>query len=123
MDVGLLDAYVLEAVPLEEDLTRLDVHLLGDTAPHRAVFRAAYRGQIRPRWGVGSQKSGVLGGDQELVQVPLVTVASTNPGDLAVRVVEEDVLAFAMSGYDAALPPGEHGSAPVFLHLEVPGSR
>src|SRR5215204_5485943 len=45
--VGLLDAYVIEASPLEEDLPGLDIHLLDHPAPHRAVFRSTDRGQIR----------------------------------------------------------------------------
>ena len=49
LDVGLLDADVIEAVPLEEDLPGLDVHLLGDPFPHHAVLRAADRGEVRSR--------------------------------------------------------------------------
>ena len=33
------------------------------------------------------------------------------------------MLAEAMPGYDPALPSGEHGSAPIVLHLEVPRGR
>ena len=53
------------------------------------------------------------------MQVPAVAVASLDPGHLAVGVVEDHVLAYAVPGHDLALPPGEHRLAPVGLHLEV----
>src|SRR5829696_2123465 len=82
--------------------------------------RAANRGQIRSRRGIGRQEGGVLGGDQELVQVTLVAVARAHPGYLAVGVVEDDVLADAVAQNYPAFPPGEHGPAPVALDPEVP---
>jgi len=53
------------------------------------------------------------------VEVPTVTVARANPGHLTVGVIEDHIFAHAVPGRDLALPPGEHGPAPVVLHLEV----
>src|SRR5215208_8176988 len=47
LDVGLLDSDVLEAVPLEDDLPGLDVHLLDYPFPDHAILRAANRGEVR----------------------------------------------------------------------------
>ena len=40
--VGILDADVVEAVPLEEHLTSFDVYLLRDTVKHGAVLGTPY---------------------------------------------------------------------------------
>src|SRR5919112_13962 len=37
--VGLLDAHVIQAAPLEEHLPALEVELLGDPSPHQPLFR------------------------------------------------------------------------------------
>src|SRR5919112_2708555 len=87
--VGLLDAHVLQAEPLEEHLPGLDVELLGDSSPHQAVFRAPDRGEVRPCLGVGRQERGIMGSDGELVQVSTVTVARLDPLYLPVRAVED----------------------------------
>src|SRR5215217_1424543 len=84
-------------------------------------LRAADRGEIRASRSVGHQERGALQGDQELVEVSLVAVARAHPACLAVRVIEDYVFAYAVPGRDLALPPGEHRSAPVALHFEVPG--
>jgi hypothetical protein len=118
--VRLFDADVIQAVPLEDDLAGLDVELLGDPVPRCAVLHAAGRRQIRRHRRVGRQQRSVLGRDEELVQVPPVAVARPDSRNLAVSIVEDDVLADAVPGDDAALPPGKHGPPPVALHLEVP---
>src|SRR5215208_7457776 len=104
LDVGLLDADVFQAVPLEDDLPGLDVHLLDDPFPGHAILRATDRGKVRSRRGVGRQERGVLRGDEELVQVPPQAVARAHPGYLAVSAIEDHMLAEAMPGYDPALP-------------------
>ena len=53
------------------------------------------------------------------MEVPAVAVARAYPGYLMVGVIEDHILAHAMSGRDLALPPGEHGPAMVVLQLEV----
>ncbi len=111
---------MLQAVPLKENLAALYVYLLGDPAPHRPVLRTADRGEVCSCGDVGRQERGVLGGDEELVQVPKVAVASADPGYLLVRVIEEDILADAVPVNDPTLPPGEHGSTLVVLQFEVP---
>src|SRR5215208_201267 len=120
LDVGLLDADVIQAVPLEDNFTALDVHILEDPFPGHAILRAADRREVRSRRGVGHQERGVLRGDDELVEVPTVTVARAHPGYLTVRVIEDHIRADTVPGHDLALPPGEHGPTPVVLHLEVP---
>src|SRR5215208_398574 len=120
LDVGLLDSDVLQAMPLEDDLPDLDVHLLDDPFPDHAILRAANRGEVRSLRSVGHQERGVLRGDEELVEVPTVTVARAHSGYLTVRAIEDHILADAVPGRDLALPPSEHGPAFVVLHLEVP---
>src|SRR5215203_1388488 len=55
------------------------------------------------------------------MQISPVAIARAHPGYLAVRVVEDHILAGAVPGHDLTLPPGEHGPPSVALHLEVPG--
>src|SRR5215204_1725284 len=45
--VGLFDANMVQAAPLEEHLSSLEVELLGDPFPHRPVFRPSDRGEVR----------------------------------------------------------------------------
>ena len=111
---------MVKAVPFEEDLAGLDVELLDDAVPRRAVLRAAGWGEIRRHRLVGGEQRGVLRGDEELVQVSVEAVARADPRYLPVRVVEDNVLPDAVPGHHGPLPPGEHGPAPVSLHLEVP---
>ena len=47
--VGLLDANMVQAAPLEEHLSGLEVELLGYPIPHRAVLWAADGGEVRLR--------------------------------------------------------------------------
>src|SRR5215217_4247972 len=91
----------------------------GRSLPRPCHLRAADRGEIRASRSVGHQERGVLRSDQELVEVPTVTVARAHPACLAVRGIEDHILADAVPGRDLALPPGEHRSAFVVLHLEV----
>ena len=79
LDAGLLDADVIQAVPLEEHLPGLDVYLLGDPFPGSCGPRGRRSGRDPFAPGVGRQERGVLKGDEELVQVPPVTVAA-EPG-------------------------------------------
>src|SRR5215213_10380341 len=95
--VGLLDTDVIEASPLEDDLLGLDIHLLDYPFPHRAIFWSTNRGQVRSPRSVGHQERGVLRGDEKLVQVPRVAVACAHPAYLAVGVVEDHVLTFAVA--------------------------
>src|SRR5919112_1060414 len=117
--VGLLDAHVIQAAPLEEHLPALEVELLGDPSPHQPLFRAPDRREVRSCLGVGRQESGVAGSDGELVQVALVAVARLDPLYLPIRAVEDHILPDAVSGHDPTLPPAEHRFTPVALHLEV----
>jgi hypothetical protein len=110
---------MVQAVPLEEHLARLEVELLGYAVPHRGVARAADGGEVGPGFGVGREERGVPRGDGELVQVAFETVSRLDPAHLAVGGVEDHVLTYAVPGHDATLPPGEHGLAPVGLDLEV----
>src|SRR5215212_9713470 len=56
---GLLDANMVQAAPLEEHLSCLEVELLGYPFPHRAVLRASDRGEVRLNRDVGCQERGV----------------------------------------------------------------
>src|SRR5215203_5596992 len=111
-DVGLVEAYMLEAAPFEEHLAGLDVKLLDDTLPRHAVLQAANRGEVPGHRVVDRDQRGVLRADEELVVVSITAVACTEALYLAVGVIEDHVVAWY-------LPPGKDGSSPVGLHLEV----
>src|SRR5215217_8757564 len=111
-DVGLVEAYMLEAAPFEEHLAGIDVKLLDDTLPRHAVLQAANRGEVPGHRVVDRDQRGVLWADEELVVVSITAVACTEALYLAVGVIEDHVVAWY-------LPPGKHGSSPVGLHLEV----
>src|SRR5215217_774735 len=70
---------MVQAAPLEEHLSGLEVEFLGDPIPHRAVLRAADRGEIRWRRNVGRQERGILRSDEEFMQVAPVPVACPDP--------------------------------------------
>ena len=109
---------MIEAVPLEEDLAGLDVHLLDYTVEHRGVGGTAHGRQIPFYPVVDGYQRGVFGGDQELVVVRLVAVAGPHAFYLPVGMVADDAFALAEAGV-AAHPPCQHGLALVLLQLEV----
>src|SRR5215218_2414894 len=103
---------MIEAVPLEDDLSALDVYLLDDTLPQLVVLQAAERGEIPGHRAVDRDQCCILGADEELVVVPVAAVAGTEAGYLAVGMVEDHVLVYPVH-------PGEHALAAVALHFEV----
>src|SRR5215203_3899318 len=106
---------MIDTVPFEDDLSALDVELLDDTLPQRVVLQAAERGEIPGHRAVDRDKCCALGADEELVVVPVTTVAGTEAGHLAVGMVEDHVLVYPVH-------PGEHALAAVALHFEVVGA-
>src|SRR5829696_5723361 len=110
--IGLVETYVLEAMPFEEHLPALDIKLLDDNLPHRAVLQAADRREIPGHSVVDQDQRGVLGADEELVVVPEVAVSGAEAGYLAVGMVEDHILVYPVH-------PGKHGLAAVALHFEV----
>src|SRR5215207_7949514 len=116
--IRLLKGHVLQAVPLKEHLAGLDVDLLDYPVEHSAVRRAPYGGQIPRHLTVDRDQRRVLGRDEELVVVALVSVAGPDPLYLPIRVVHEHVLALAKPRV-VSLPPGEHRLSLIGLHLEV----
>ena len=112
IDVGLLQANVVDATPFEEDLAALDVYLLDDALPRSAILGAADGGEVPGHGVVDRYQGGVLRADEELVVVPVVSVARTQPGDLAVGGVEDHVLARRFA-------PGKHGPTSVGLDSEA----
>src|SRR5215211_63619 len=119
LDVGLLDADVVYAVPLEEHLPGLYVHLLGDTLDHRSRHGAAEVGEIQAHKVVDREQSRALRGDAEVVLVSPVAVARLDPLYLPVGTIEDHVLSDAGPGLGLAFPPGQHRLALVLLHLEI----
>src|SRR5215203_1945152 len=115
---GLLEADVLQAVPLEEDLARLDVHLLDDPVHHGGLLRAADRGEIHLHSVVDGEERGVPLGYEELMVVPREPVPGADSRHLPVGAVEDQVLPVAPAAVHA-LPPGQHRLPPVALHPEV----
>ena len=68
---------------------------------------------------VGEDERRSLRGDDELVQVGLETVPGREARDLAVRLVEDHVLADAEAVLGLPLPPGQHRPAPEQRGAEV----
>src|SRR5215212_1188276 len=118
LGVRRVEADVLEAVPLEDDLTALDVDLLDDPVEHVTVYRIADRDAVPWHLVVDRDQGRILGRDEELVVVTLVSVAGPEPLYLAVGVVADDVLALAVAGV-ASLPPGQNRLPLVRLRFEV----
>ena len=81
--------------------------------------RPAGRREVgRERQVDGDQRGAALG-EQELVEVGGVAVARADARDLAVAGAHDHAVALTVAAVDAALPPGEHGRAPVALDAEV----
>src|SRR5215210_257150 len=104
---------MLDALPLEEHLSGLDVELLDDPLHRHSAPRATDRGEIPWHRVVDRDQCGVLRADEELVVVSVVAVGGRKAGYLTVGTIEDHVLAWY--GFD----PRKDGLSPVALHLEV----
>src|SRR5215204_7084347 len=109
---------MLQAVPLEEYLARLDVELLSYPVEHITVYRITLRNEVPWHLTVDRDQGRILGRDEELVVVLLVAVGSRKAGYLAVGAIQDHVLALAVSCV-VSLPPGEHRLSLVCLRPEV----
>src|SRR5215208_2657630 len=109
---------MLQAVPLEEYLARLDVELLSYPVEHITVYRITLRNEVPWHLVVDRDQGRILGRDEELVVVLLVAVGSRKAGYLAVGAIQDHVLALAVSCV-VSLPPGEHHLTLVCLRPEV----
>ena len=87
LGIRLLDADVLEAVPLEENLARLDVDLLSDPVEHDTVYRTPHAGQVPLHLVVDGDQRRVLWGDEKLVVLALKAVGRPEPPYLLVGAV------------------------------------
>jgi hypothetical protein len=116
---ALVEADVIQAVPFEEHKTGLEVDLLNDAVDHDAVPRTPDLGEVAPHERVDDEQRRALWRQQELVEIGPVPVACRDPLDLAVGLVEHHALAEPDADVRDALPPGEHGPAPVALDPEV----
>src|SRR5215212_7112294 len=103
---------MIKAVPLEDDLSALDVYLLDDTLPQLVVLQAADRGEIPGHRAVDRDQRGVLRANEELVVVSVAAVAAAEAGHLAVGMVEDHILVYPVH-------PGEHALAAIALHFEI----
>jgi hypothetical protein len=112
--VSLVEAYVIQAAPFEEEFPGLYVELLDDALHRQAVNRTTDRGKVLRHHVVDRDQCRVLRADQELVVVPFVTVCGPEAGDLAVGTIEDNV-------HPGCFAPGEHGLPTVCLHPEVHG--
>ncbi|HEX3690706.1 MAG TPA: arylsulfotransferase family protein [Solirubrobacteraceae bacterium] len=112
--------YVTEAAPLLYEAPGGDVDLLEDRVAHRGVGRAADRAQVQRRRDrrAGEQRRAAIG-QRQFVQVDVVAIGRPDPGDLAIRAVQDDRLAEAVAGEDLALPPHQHRLSAVGVDREV----
>ena len=85
--VGLIQPDVLQAVPLEEHLSGLDVDLLDYTVENFSVYGTADAREGPGHFAVDRDQCRILGRDEELVVVPLEAVACPYPLYLPVGVV------------------------------------
>src|SRR5918994_2917753 len=108
---------VLQAVPLKEYLPALDVYLLGYPIEHDPLHRTTHAGEVHGHLAVDRDKGRILGCDEELVVVALVAVGGPEAGYLVIGMVEDHVLALAVTSMQS-LPPGEHRLSLVCLRSE-----
>src|SRR5438270_10679106 len=117
--VRVLDPHVVEAVPLVQQQPGLDVDLLHDRVEHDPVSRAADRREVPADRLLRRDEGGVLGGDEELVQVGVQTAGGADHVDHPVGRVVDHVLADPDAAAHEALPPGQHRLAVKRLHSHV----
>jgi hypothetical protein len=118
LGVRLVEADVLQAVPLEYDLAGLDVELLDYPVEHNTVYRIDHRNEVPWHLVVDRDQGRIFGRDEELVVVPVISVAGPDPRHLPVGAVRDHVLPLAVSCV-LPLPPSEYLTAAVALQLEV----
>src|SRR5215212_907307 len=118
LGVRLIEADVVQAVPLEYNLPGLDFDLLDDPVEYLAVCSIPPHGAVPGQLVVDRDESRVLGRDEEFVVVPFVAVSGRKAGYLAVGAVEDHVVALSVARVEP-LPPGEHRLSPVRLRPEV----
>ena len=91
--ISLIEAYMVEAVPFEENLSSLYVQLLDDAFRRHATTGAADRREIPWHRIMVRDQCGVLWADEELVVVPVViAVGGLKAGYLMVGAIEDHVL-------------------------------
>src|SRR5215217_2931532 len=118
LGVRLIEADVVQAVPLEYNLPGLDFDLLDDPVEYLAVCSIPPHGAVPGQLVVDRDESCVLGRDEEFVVVPFVVVSGRKAGYLAVGAVEDHVVALSVSCVES-LPPGEYRLSFVRLRPEV----
>src|SRR5215208_293156 len=118
LGISLVEAHVLQAVPLEEHLAGLDVELLDYPVEHVTVSRIAGWNRVPRHLVVDRDQRRILGRDEKLVVVPFIAVAGPYPCYLPVGAIEDHVLALAVTRMES-LPPGEHRLSLVCLRPEV----
>jgi hypothetical protein len=116
--IRFLQADVIQAVPLEKDLAALDIHLLDYPVEDPTIHRATHGREVHLLFSIYGEQRGILGCNEKLVMVPLITVAGPDPGYLLVGAIGQDVLALPVPAVVAG-PPGQHHLSPVLLHLEI----
>jgi hypothetical protein len=109
--VGLDEANVLDAVPLEQHAARPDVELLESSLQHAPALHADLANE-------GHQRR-VARRQLELVDVAEQAVAWFHVRDEPVAVVVDGVAALAASLVGPAVPPRQNRSAAIALHTEV----
>ncbi len=117
--VALLEGDGVEAVPLEQQAPRRDVDLLDHVVEHLAVALASDGAQVASDRAVGGHQRRPLRGDRHVVDVGAVAADGADAPDLAIRLVEQHVLAVPPPGGEAALPVGEHRPTAVGLDVDV----
>src|SRR5215203_6921536 len=95
----------------------LDVNLLDYPVEHDTPYWTTDAREVPFYLAVDRDQGRILGRDEELVVIPLVAVASPDPGYLTIGMVEDHVLALAVASVES-LPPGEYRLTLVFLDLE-----
>src|SRR5215207_2603443 len=91
--VCLIETYMVEAVPFEENLSSLYFQLLDDAFARHAITGAADRCEIPWHRIAGRNQCGVLRSDEELVVIPVdVAVGERKAGYLLVGAIDNHVL-------------------------------
>ena len=117
--VGLGQTDVIDAAPLEHEVAGREIDLLHDRVEHRSRLRSADGRRVERHRLVRDEQRSALVGEAEVVQVGLVAVLCSDPLELGVRLIRDDVLARSVTAVHGAFPPGEHRLRVALLHLQI----
>jgi hypothetical protein len=120
---ALVDADVIEAVPIQQDASGLQLDLLDMPDEHLPLGGCPDRGQIHRRCRICRDEGGSVSGELKVVQIGLQAVTGTDRLDWAIGIVADLTQSVAVRIGHRSPPPRQRRAAAVGLHVEVePGA-